>query len=282
MTQTVTEANPEVGRSIVASGITTNYHDHGTGDPVLLLHGSGPGVSAWANWRGVLPPLAHDRRVLAPDVVGFGYTERPANFTFSHQDWVTHIVGFLDVLDLPKVSVVGNSFGGALALRLADRHPERVERLVLMGSVGTHFEITPGLDAVWGYEPSVENMAELIDFFAYDASRLGPDLARLRYEASIRPGVQESYAAMFPAPRQAGVDAFALPDESLRALSHETLIVHGRDDRVIPVSSSIRLNELIPRSQLHVFNQCGHWTQIERTDEFVHLLRGFLPVPDVG
>lgn len=277
MTRIVTEANPEVGRSIVAAGIRTNYHDQGGGAPVLLVHGSGPGVSAWANWRGILPPLARDRRVLAPDVVGFGYTDRPAEFAFSPEAWVAHIVGFLDALDLPAVSVVGNSFGGALALRLADRHPDRVDRLVLMGSVGTHFAITPGLDAVWGYEPSVANMAALLELFAYDRSRLGPDLARLRYEASIRPGVQESYAAMFPVPRQAAVDAFALSDEALQNLPHDTLIVHGRDDRVIPLSSSMRLNELIPRSQMHVFNQCGHWTQIEKADEFVHLLRGFLP-----
>lgn len=277
MTRTVTDANPEIGRSVVAAGIRTNYHDEGSGAPVLLLHGSGPGVSAWANWRGVLPALAQERRVLAPDVVGFGYTDRPADFVFSHQAWVDHIVGFLDALELPAVSVVGNSFGGALALRLADRYPDRVDRLVLMGSVGTHFEITPGLDAVWGYEPSVANMAELLELFTYDRSLLGPDLARLRYEASVRPGVQESYSAMFPVPRQAGVDAFALPDESLRALRQETLIVHGRDDQVIPLASSIRLNELIPRSQLHVFNRCGHWTQIERATEFVHLLEGFLP-----
>lgn len=277
MTQTVTEANPEIGQSIQAAGIRTNYHDQGTGAPVLLVHGSGPGVSAWANWRGVLPPLSTERRVIAPDVVGFGYTEHPSGFEFSQQAWVDHLVGFLDALDLPRVSVVGNSFGGALALRLADRYPDRVDRLVLMGSVGTHFEITPGLDAVWGYEPSVENMAVLLELFAYDQSLLGPDLARLRYEASIRPGVHESYSAMFPAPRQNGVDALALPEESLRAIRHDTLVVHGRDDKVIPLSASLRLSELIPRSELHVFNQCGHWTQIEKGDEFVHLIRGFLP-----
>lgn len=277
MTQTVTEANPEIGQSIQAAGIRTNYHDHGDGAPVLLVHGSGPGVSAWANWRGVLPPLSADRRVIAPDIVGFGYTEHPADFEFTQQAWVEHLVGFLDALELPKVSIVGNSFGGALALWLADRYPDRIDRLVLMGSAGTSFELTPGLDAVWGYEPSVANMAALLKLFAYDQSLLGPDLARLRYEASIRSGVHESYSAMFPAPRQDGVDALALPEESVSAIQNETLVVHGRDDKVIPLSSSLRIAELVPRAQLHVFNQCGHWTQIERCAEFVHLLRGFLP-----
>ncbi len=278
MTETVATANPEIGHTVEAAGIRTNVHDQGTGEPVLLLHGSGPGVSAWANWRGVIPVLSADRRVIAPDIVGFGYTERPTDFTFSRQAWVDHLLALIDALELPSVSLVGNSFGGALALWLADRHPERVARLVLMGSVGTQFELTPGLDTAWGYEPSLDNMAELLGLFAHDHSLLGPDLVRLRYEASMRPGVQESYSAMFPAPRQSSVDALALPEESLRSLPHETLVIHGREDRIIPLESSLRLAELIPRSQLHVFGQCGHWTQIEKAAEFTLLLQGFLPV----
>ncbi|MBP2365058.1 alpha/beta fold hydrolase [Pseudonocardia parietis] len=278
MTQTATAAaNPEIGNSVRAAGIRTNYHDRGSGAPVLLIHGSGPGVSAWANWRGVLPELAETRRVIAPDIVGFGYTEHPEGYTFSRQAWVDHLAGLLDALELEKVSIVGNSFGGALALWLADQFPERVDRLALMGSVGTRFEITPGLDAVWGYEPSVENMQHLLELFAYDQSLLGPDLAQLRYEASVRDGVHESYSAMFPTPRQNGVDALALDDDALSSLPHDTLIVHGRDDKVIPLSASLRLHELIARSQLHVFGQCGHWTQIEKRDEFVQLLGNFLP-----
>ena len=277
MTETATIADPEIGSTIAAGGVSTNYHDAGEGAAVMLIHGSGPGVSAWANWRGVLPQLAASRRVIAPDIVGFGYSDRPEGFAFTQESWVKHLVSFLDALELEKVSVVGNSFGGALGLWLATRHPERVDRLVLMGSAGTSFQITPGLEAVWGYQPSVENMSELLKIFAYDHSLLGPDLTRLRYEASVRPGVHESYSAMFPAPRQNGVDALALPEDALVALPHETLIVHGREDKVIPLSSSLRLNQLISRSQLHVFGQCGHWTQIERRAEFVHLLRGFLP-----
>jgi 2-hydroxymuconate-semialdehyde hydrolase len=124
--------NPETGRSITAAGIRTNYHDAGTGAPVLLLHGSGPDVSAWANWRLVLPELCKHRRVIAPDLVGFGFTERPADFDYTLTNWVGHAVGLLDALDLPQVDLVGNSFGGALALALAIRYPRRIRRMRLV------------------------------------------------------------------------------------------------------------------------------------------------------
>jgi 2-hydroxymuconate-semialdehyde hydrolase len=267
--------NPEIGQRIVAAGIQTNYHDVGTGSPVLLIHGSGPGVSAWANWRLTLPRLATRFRVLAPDMVGFGYTERPADIRYDMDTWVGRAVGFIDALGLEKVDVVGNSFGGALALALAIRYPQRVRRLVLMGAAGVPFQLTPGLDAVWGYQPSVEAMRKLLDIFAYDRRLVNDELAELRYRASIRPGVQEAFAAMFPAPRQRWVDALASPKEKIRALPHEVLIVHGREDRVIPLSNAITLAKWIHRSQLHVFGRCGHWTQIEHADRFARLVADF-------
>lgn len=98
--------------------------------------------------------------------------------------------------------MVGNSFGGAIALRVATQHPDRVDRLVLMGSVGVPFSITEGLDAVWGYTPSVQNMRRLLDVFAYSRELVTDELAEVRYRASIQPGFQESFASMFPAPRQ--------------------------------------------------------------------------------
>lgn len=272
-------ANPEIASAIDAGGIKTNYHDWGSGEPVLLIHGSGPGVSAWANWRPVLPGLSQTFRVIAPDIVGFGYTERPDDVEYSMRTWVDHLTALLDALELPKVSIVGNSFGGALAMHLASRSPERMNRLVLMGSAGIDFPISDGLEAVWGYEPSVANMRALLDIFAHNPALATDELAQLRYEASVRPGVQEAYAAMFPAPRQAGVDALALTDDAIRALTPETLVIHGRDDQVIPVSNSIRLNNLIQRSQLHVFGQCGHWVQIEHCDRFTKLVADFLGEP---
>ena len=147
--------------------------------------------------------------------------------------------------------------------------------MVLMGAAGTRFDLTEGLNAVWGYTPSIENMRNLLDIFSFDRSRVSDELARLRYEASIQPGVQESFSSMFPAPRQRWVDALASAEADIKTLSNETLIVHGREDQVIPLSSSLRLAELIEHAQLHVFGQCGHWTQIEHTDRFNRLLINF-------
>ena len=194
---TVEITNPEVAESIDVGGIATNYHDVGEGDPVLLIHGSGPGVSAWANWRTVLPELSKNHRVIAPDVLGFGYTEWPDGATSDMATWTEHLVGLMDALGIETAAIIGNSFGGALALNVAAHHPDRVSRLTV-------------------------------------------------------------------------------PDQYIRELTQPTLVIHGRDDEVIPLSNSLRLHELIEQSQLHVFGQCGHWVQIEHAEDFTQLVGNFL------
>lgn len=271
--------SPEIGEAITAAGIETNIHlirNDSSRDHVLLLHGSGPGVSAFANWRLTMPELAQHMTVIAPDLVGFGFTERPKNVNYNLQTWTKHAIGVLDALGVERAHVIGNSFGGALALSLATLHPDRVDHMVLMGAVGVPHQISEGLDAVWGYEPSPENMLEIMQYFTYDQSLLNGELAQLRYQASIRPGVQEAFSSMFPEPRQRALDAMCSPESAIRSIQVPTLIVHGRDDQVIPLATSLRLLELIDNSQLHVFGRCGHWTQIEKSDEFAELVINFL------
>ena len=272
--------SPELGRSITAGGYQTNVHEHGEGFPLMLIHGSGPGVTAWANWRLVMPELARQRRVIAPDMLGFGYSERPANPDYQRDVWVEHAIGVLDALGIEQADLVGNSFGGGIALALAIRYPQRVRRLVLMGSVGVSFPITEGLDRVWGYEPSFQTMRSLMDTFAYDRALVTDELAELRYQASIRPGFQESFAQMFPAPRQRWVDGLASNEADIRAVQHETLVIHGREDQVIPLQASLQLAQLIPNAQLHVYGHCGHWTQIEHAGRFARLVEDFLSEAD--
>ena len=273
MTDT-TSSRPEIGRRVDANGIGTNYLEAGEGTPVVLVHGSGPGVSAYANWRLTIPDLAGEHRVLAPDMAGFGFSDKPGNY--SMEGWVQQLDAFLTALQLDKVSLVGNSFGGGLALAFAARWPERVDKLVLMGSMGVTFPITEGLDRVWGYEASIENMRSVLDFFAFDRTLVNDELAELRFRASTEPGMQEAFSSMFPAPRQRWVESMTTPLEQSAALPHETLIIHGRDDRVIPLDNAWQLLQVINRAQLHVFGRCGHWTQIEHAKAFNNLLLGFL------
>ena len=122
--------SPEIGTTIEAAGIATNVHDSGVdpgGGTVLLIHGSGPGVSAYANWRLTLPALRGRFRVIAPDIVGFGYTERDES-RYNMSDWTAHALGVLDALGVQRAHVVGNSFGGTLALSLAIHHPQHLRR----------------------------------------------------------------------------------------------------------------------------------------------------------
>ena len=267
--------HPEIGSYVDAGGIKTNYLEAGAGPPVVLVHGSGPGVTAYANWRLTIPDLAPHFRVLAPDMAGFGFSDKP-DVVANMDRWVGQLTGFLDALGIERASVVGNSFGGGIGIRLAVDHPDRVDRLVLMGAVGISFPITEGLDHVWGYQPSLENMRRILDYFAYSRELVNDELAEVRYRAALAPGVQEAFSAMFPAPRQRWVEAMATPEDKIRAIGHETLIIHGREDKVIPLDNAYRLLDLIEPSELHVFGRCGHWSQIEWAADFNALLVRFL------
>jgi 2-hydroxymuconate-semialdehyde hydrolase len=273
----MTQTTPEIGKSIHAGGVMTNYHEAGSGTPVILIHGSGPGVSAWANWRVAIPFLSERLHVFAYDQVGFGYSELPIHQSYGLGCWTEHLLSFMQAVGIKRAHLVGNSMGAAVALAAAVTHPELVDRMVLMGPMGVRFPITEGLDAVWGYTPSISNMKRLLAIFTYDHYRFVTDeLAELRYRASMRPGMQGSFSSMFPQPRQHSVDALAAYEDRLHELRAPTLIVHGREDQVIPLVSSQNLLQVLDNAQLHIFGHCGHWTQIEHPKAFNRLVRDFL------
>jgi 2-hydroxymuconate-semialdehyde hydrolase len=245
--------------------------------PLLLLHGSGPGVTGTANWRAVIPALSTDRRVIAPDQLGFGGTATGERRTYGREAWTGHALSLVDALGLGQVDVIGNSMGGAIALSLAVARPAAVRRIVLMGSMGVAMPLPPGLDGVWRYTPSVAEMRRVIGLFAYNRELITDDLVELRYQASLNPPVRDSWAAMFPPPRQRWVDDLALSGAELASISAPVLLVHGRDDQVVPWrTSSAQLVDLLPDSRLHVLAGCGHWTMIERTADFLTVVRPFL------
>ena len=263
-------------RTIDAGGIETSYLEAGSGETVLMLHGSGPGVSALANWQHNILTLAQRFHVLAPDIVGFGTTERPEDIVYSLRTWTDHVWAFMDARDIEKARVIGNSLGGRIALQMATDQPDRIAKMVLMGTPGVGMTPTEGLAALRAYEPSHEAMRALLrNYFAVDPAMITDDLVKIRYEASIADGAYEAYRAMFFDPRHAGSE-LGITENEVRAIATPTLLIHGREDKVVPLQVSVTMVGLMPNADLHVFSACGHWTQIERADEFSAVVSDYL------
>ena len=273
-------SRPEIGKSVKTGKFTTNYLEVGEnvgGVPLLFIHGSGPGVSAYANWRLVLPLVEETNHAYAMDMIGFGYSDKPTGdeVDYGIDLWTQQIVDFIDAIGADKVNLVGNSFGGSLAFSVALKYPEKVNKIITMGAMGTQGDIPYGLNEVWGYQGTKEHMGELIDLFTFDKTFASEELTQVRYEASMEPGFHEAFSSMFPHPRQASVDDLSFPDEDFKTIQHKALLVHGREDKVVPVENSLRLIHLIPNAELHIFGGCGHWTQIEKSQEFADLVNNF-------
>ena len=263
-------------RTIDAGGIETSYLEAGAGETVVMLHGSGPGVSATANWQHNIGTLSQRFRVLAPDIVGFGGTERPDDVVYSLRGWTDHIWAFLDAHGIEKTAIVGNSLGGRIALQMATDSPDRIAKMVLMGAPGVGMTLTDGLAALRAYEPSHDAMRDLLrNYFAVDPAMITDELVAIRFESSIADGAYEAYRAMFLDPRHAGSE-LGISEDEVRAIATPTLLVHGREDKVVPVQVSVTMLGLLPNADLHVFSACGHWTQIERADEFSALVSDYL------
>ncbi len=266
------------GKRIDAGGVDTNYHDIGEGFPVIFLHGSGAGVTGWENWHGVMPVFAKEYRVLVPDIVGFGLTSIPARFEPGIKAWVRHLTDFMDALNVPKAVLVGNSFGGALALAAALKHRERLERVVLMGTPAGDFVRAERAGSSWHYEPSIENMGKLLRNFPYDPSWVTDEMIRQRYEISLKTDSTPAYRKLFPEPSKTSEPTVirGIPEDKLDAIETPMIVLHGREDRMVPVECAKRISSRCANADLHIFAKCGHWVQIEKKESFVSVTKQFL------
>ncbi len=264
-----------------------NRTGEGNDEAILFLHGSGPGVVSWSNWQFALPALGEKYDCLSPDLVGFGKTEHPKegeypeDMTAWMDVWVEQNISLMDELGIEKAHLVGNSMGGAITLHLVDRHPDRFEKMAMMGPVGPPHQISEQINDIWGFyeDPTPEHMKEVINYFAYDPeATVGGDLdniAEMRTEAAMTGEVRRSFEAMFPPPRQRQIDGVRLPDGAYEKMTRPALLIHGRDDHIVPLETSMYLLERLPKVQLHVFGQCSHWTMIEYKEAFNELLLDF-------
>jgi 2-hydroxy-6-oxonona-2,4-dienedioate hydrolase len=270
----------------LSSGTHLRYYEAGeaSATPVVLLHGSGPGATGWSNFSGNIEQIAAAGfHVLAPDMPGWGDSDAVATVDMDHD---RDLVEFLDGVGIAQAALVGNSMGAHTAIRFATLHPERITHLVTMGASlgrGPATLFGPGDGPSEGLkvlvkayrDPSPENMRALVEIMTYDKERFAtPELTRARSEAALaRPEHLKNYVEGLAhgAPIPIKVDRSKIAD-----IAVPTLLIHGKDDRVLHFEISLGLVATIPDSRLVLLNRCGHWTMIEHAEEFNRLVVDFL------
>ena len=260
-----------------APGYRIHYNEAGTGDPVIFLHGSGPGATSYSNFVQNFEHFARDYRVLLMDQPGYGKTDQVKNPGASAN--ARCVKDLMDTLGIEKASIVGNSMGGMTAMTFAVDYPERLDKMVMLGSPGS---LSGWLFATWPSEgikardesfrnPSIESIRKFIEIMVYDASFLTEELLQQRYEAML--ATKDNMQTLDQAARSGGARDLSAEIPKIAA---PTLLLHGRDDRVVPFEGSVALLGRMQNARLVAFNKCGHWVQYEKASEFNWIVSGFL------
>jgi 2-hydroxy-6-oxonona-2,4-dienedioate hydrolase len=275
------------GRDIQTKKWKLHYNEAGTGHPVIMLHGTGPGATGWSNFSRNVEGLASKYRMIALDAPGWGGSD-PIDPTkesrgLAHAESVKLL---MDELGIEKAALVGNSMGGGITLQFCALYPERLSHMITMGSgvpavipnVFTPAGLTEGIRIIREcYEnPTPENFRRLVSIMVYDSSFVTDELCQMRSDNALKS--QENLTNWLKGFGPAATPGMAPAEviSKVAAYKGPSLFIHGRDDRVVPMENTLRLVSLVQDSAAHIFNRCGHWCQIEHADAFNALLDGFL------
>jgi 2-hydroxy-6-oxonona-2,4-dienedioate hydrolase len=265
----------------VASG-RIHYHDAGKGPVIVLLHGSGPGATAWSNFGPNIAVLAQRFRVLAIDMPGWGESQAAR---VRERDHATTLLELLDHLDIPSAAVIGNSMGAVTSLAFAARHPERVSRVVTMGAAipGQPMMFsaadgpTEGLRVLFAAyrDPSPANMKRLVEVMTFDPVFASDELAEQRSSNAL---LYPEHLANFVADLDEKLPIVSRPArlDEIAAIEAPVMLIHGRDDRVLNFEHSLRIVSTIRNARMVLLGRCGHWAQLEHAAEFNRLVASFV------
>lgn len=266
---------PKPGQTVQVRGVTLHYLEQGAGEPLLLVHGLG---ASTFSFRRNIPDLARDFHVFALDLMGFGYSERPARGDYSQTGHATRLADFIYAVGLDRAVVVGHSMGGAIALRAAAMFPERVERLVLVGSARPNDlrglsvmrllrPLTPLIAAAAYRNPRLPS--RVLRSIVYDPSRIDEETI----EGYVAPMHAKGHLAAFG---QLAADAGRDQTMRMEDVRQPALIIQGADDRVVPPRVARWLHRRLPNARLEVLPECGHLVPEERPAEFDRLVAEFV------
>ena len=268
---------------VMAGNVNSRYWVVGTsGSPVVLIHGLGASAEIWLR---NINSLAERYRVYVPDLVGFGRTDKPSSL-YSTEHFIRFIDDFLNVMEIEQCNLVGHSLGGGIALQYILQFPERVDKLVLVDSAGL------GRDAPFFLRilalPFIGNLLTSpsrlgVYFFfrqaVYRTSDVTKDFINHHYNLHSLPGAHASFLKIIQniTTIHGGREELLEPVlTNLHRITHPTLIVWGKNDRILPVKHASIANDKIPNSRLHIFDRCGHMPHFEHSSEFNKLLIDFL------
>ncbi|GAB3626617.1 2-hydroxy-6-oxo-6-phenylhexa-2,4-dienoate hydrolase [Pandoraea terrae] len=282
--QTITEASTSRFAEVREGDVDLriHYNDAGTGgETIVMLHGSGPGASGWANFNRNVEPLVNaGYRVILMDCPGWSKSD-PIVCTSSRSELNARVLeGLLDTLGIDRVHILGNSMGGHSAVAFALAHPQRVGKLVLMGGgTGGPSQFVPmpteGIKLLQGLyrDPTLENLRKMLGIFVYDTSTLTEELMQARLDNMLarRDHLENFVKSLAANPKQ-----FTDYGPRLGEIAAPALVIWGRDDRFVPLDVGLRLVWGMQNAHMHIFGRCGHWAQWEHADRFNQMVLDFL------
>jgi len=268
-------AVPEGNFVDLDTGIRLHFHGAGSGHPILFIHGSGPGASGWSNFKGNYPFLAeHGYHCLIPDLPGYGYSDKPTNEDYTLDFFADHLVSFLRSQTNQKATLIGNSLGGAVAIRISLKHPELVSKLVLMAPGGLEKrEVYMEMEGIQSMMKSFfskngitkEGMLRTFKLQLFDENKITDEIINERYEIALEQ--PKHVIASMRVNNQ---------EEELKDIAVPILGFWGRNDKFCPLTGAAKLQENCRDIRMMTLSNCGHWVMVEHGHLFNNITLTFL------
>jgi 2-hydroxymuconate-semialdehyde hydrolase len=265
-------------RTILVGDIKTHFLEAGSGPDLVLLHGGEYGASAEITWRYNIDALAERFHIVAPDILGWGQTDKLYSFTDPAGMRIKHVRRFLEILGIGRAFFVGNSAGGGLVLRASVRSPAplQIQKMVTICGNASVFKTNSQAD-LENYTPSLENMKKIVALLYHDAKWQSEENIRERYASSIVPGAWETLsAARLRSPAHQMRSTTEEFVKQLAQLTTPLLIMSCDHDPLNQSDWDVNFQKIVSGSKIYRFKHSAHEPQIEETEDFNRVLTEFL------
>jgi len=268
-----------VSRFVRAGKYLTHYIEWGDGEPVVMVHGGGPGASGEFAWRNNIGAIGHYGRGIGIDLIGYGLTDKPTDILYSYQAMVNHLADFMDALCLEQLSLTGNSMGAYVIAKYALDHPERVKKLLLVGSgsiataMGLDMGMTTGLKQLVNYDGTKESLRGLLKGLMHHPENITEEQLEKRYQQAQLTGVmeaQQSFLEYFRGQLKENPNQAQLFDirHRLPRLTIPIRFIWGRHDIFASPELAEKLQKMVPNAEFVFFEDSGHVVQNDEPERY--------------